>query len=240
MSIFGGYLRRSLNRLATRVKGKEYAIDENIPVKSLVSLGARRSTSMLRGGWFSRFAASAIDWPFVGSDVQIRNRKMVTFGRGVSVGKGSIIDGLSRRGLEFGDNVTIGPYSIIEATGVVTNLGVGCFIGARSGVGAFSYIGAAGGVEIGSDVIMGQRVSFHSENHNFADTSIPIREQGINRKGIKVEDDCWIGANVVFLDGAHVGTGCVIAAGSVVRGSIPPYSVAAGVPTKVIRSRKCS
>jgi acetyltransferase-like isoleucine patch superfamily enzyme len=61
--------------------------------------------------------------------------------------------------------------------------------------------------------------------------------QGVNSKGIVVEDDCWVGANTTFLDGAHVGHGCVIGAGSVVRGEIPPYSIVVGAPARVIRSR---
>jgi acetyltransferase-like isoleucine patch superfamily enzyme len=60
----------------------------------------------------------------------------------------------------------------------------------------------------------------------------------VNRKGIVVGDDCWIGAKVTFLDGAHVGKGSVIAAGAVVRGEIPPYSIAVGVPARVIKFRK--
>jgi acetyltransferase-like isoleucine patch superfamily enzyme len=84
---------------------------------------------------------------------------------------------------------------------------------------------------------MGQRVSFHSENHKFDRIDIPIRLQGVSRQGITIEDDCWVGANVTFLDGAHVGRGCVIGAGSVVKGTIPPYSVIAGAPAKVLRSR---
>lgn len=113
-------------------------------------------------------------------------------------------------------------------------------IGDNTGIGSHSFIGGAGGVQIGSDVIMGQWVSFHPENHNHEDLVKPIRLQGVNRKGIFIEDDCWIGAKVTFLDGAHVGRGCVIAAGAVVRGHIPPYSIAGGVPARVIRSRKVS
>jgi acetyltransferase-like isoleucine patch superfamily enzyme len=52
-----------------------------------------------------------------------------------------------------------------------------------------------------------------------------------------IEDDCWVGANTTFLDGAHVGRGCVIAAGSLVRGEIPPYSVLVGSPARVLKSR---
>jgi acetyltransferase-like isoleucine patch superfamily enzyme len=84
---------------------------------------------------------------------------------------------------------------------------------------------------------MGQHVGFHPENHNFDRTDIPIREQGTTRLGITIEDDVWVGSNAIFLDGAHVGKGCVIGAGSVVRGNIPAYSIAVGVPAKVVRSR---
>jgi acetyltransferase-like isoleucine patch superfamily enzyme len=85
---------------------------------------------------------------------------------------------------------------------------------------------------------MGQYVSFHSENHIIDRTDIPIRLQGVVRKGIVIEDDCWVGAKVTFLDGCHVGRGCVVAAGAVVRGEIPAYSIIGGVPAKVIRSRE--
>jgi acetyltransferase-like isoleucine patch superfamily enzyme len=79
---------------------------------------------------------------------------------------------------------------------------------------------------------MGQHVSFHPENHVYDRTDIPIRSQGTTRLGITIEDDVWVGANVTFLDGAVVGRGCVIGAGSVVRGKIPPYCIAIGVPAK--------
>jgi acetyltransferase-like isoleucine patch superfamily enzyme len=52
-----------------------------------------------------------------------------------------------------------------------------------------------------------------------------------------VEDDCWIGSNVTFLDGVHVGRGCVIGAGAVVNGTIPDNSIAVGVPAKVVGTR---
>jgi len=170
--------------------------------------------------------------------VELRNRKMISFSKGVTIGKNSVIDGLSREGVKIGDCVSIGQFCIIEATGVISDIGKGLCIGANSGLGAFSFIGAAGGVDIGGNVIMGQKVSFHSENHVHDKTGMPIRTQGVTRKGIVVDDDCWIGAGVIFLDGAHVGTGCIIAAGAVVRGNIPPYSIAGGVPAKVIRSRE--
>ena len=148
----------------------------------------------------------------------------------------SIIDGLMRKGVVLGDNVKIGAYSVIVGA-PASNLGEGISMGANSAVDAFSFLGSSGFISIGENVIMGQHVGFHPENHNFDRTDIPIREQGTTRVGIIIEDDVWVGSNAIFLDGAHVGKGCVIGAGSVVRGNIPPYSIAVGVPAKVVRSR---
>lgn len=58
-----------------------------------------------------------------------------------------------------------------------------------------------------------------------------------NDRGITIAEDVWIGANAIILDGVEVGRGAVIAAGSVVTSSVPPYAITAGVPAKRIRSR---
>ena len=99
-------------------------------------------------------------------------------------------------------------------------------------------IRCAGGVEIGDNTIFGNYVSLHSENHNFANVETPIRCQGVNRKGIVIGEDCWIGAKVTILDGTKIGNGCIVAAGAVVRGEIPEYSIIGGIPAKVIKMRK--
>lgn len=225
-------LRLILEKMARRYRGPNYGIDSSVPSSALVGFGMRRMLGMMRGIalWGSPV--------FLGENVKLRNRKFISFGKGVTLGRGVLIDGLSRSGVRLGNCVNIGAYSIIEATGVLSRMGEGCSIGSNSAMGPFSYVGAAGGVKIGEDVIMGQRVSFHAENHIYERIDLPIRAQGVTRQGIVIEDDCWIGSNAVFLDGAHVGQGCVIGAGSVVRGAIPSYSVAVGVPARVIKSRK--
>lgn len=232
-------MRWLIAKAARAYKGPDYTIDPAIGSWALLNFATRRGAAllrcMLRG---IKFSLNPRELVFVGRDVRIHNRRGVKFGRGVTLGDHVLINGLARKGITIGDSVNIGAYTIVQATSVLWDVGEGCSIGARSGLGEFSYIGAAGGVWIGEDVIMGQRVSFHSENHHFQRIDIPVRAQGIERKGITIESDCWIGANVVFLDGAHVGKGCVIGAGAVVRGVIPPYSIAVGVPARVIRSRK--
>lgn len=221
-----------------RVKGDGFTIDHRIPTILLIQFVLRRVIALMRclikGVVFSFNPRKLV---FLGSGVELRNRRMIHFGRGVTIGRGAILDGLAEEGLVLGNGVTLGPYAIVESTGVLSKLGRGCRFGDYSSVGAYSYIGAAGGVWIGCNVIMGQRVSFHAENHNCDRLDIPIREQGVNRKGITVEDDCWVGAGVIFLDGAYIEKGCVIGAGAVVRGRIPANSIAAGVPARVIKFR---
>lgn len=223
-----------INNIAKSIKGDLYQLDSSIPISALVGIAYRRLVFLLRSvrrglGWKKKI--------FIGSNVELRNRRFIQLGYGVTLGNSVLIDGLSREGVALGNHVNIGDYTRLEASGTIADIGKGIKIGNNSGIGAFSFIGGAGGVVIGNDVIMGQWVSFHPENHNYDSLDLPIRLQGVNRQGIVIEDDCWIGAKVTFLDGAHVGKGCVIAAGAVVRGVIPPYSIAGGVPAKVIKSR---
>jgi acetyltransferase-like isoleucine patch superfamily enzyme len=223
-----------LNKAAKTIKGKSYQVDSSIPITAIASIAYRRLVCIVRS------VIRGFPWKkkiFIGRNVELRNRQLIQLGYGVTLGNAVLIDGLSREGVILGDQVNIGDYTRIEASGTITDIGRGIKIGNNSAISSFSFIGGAGGVTIGNDVIMGQWVSFHPENHNYDSLDLPIRLQGVNRKGIVVEDDCWIGAKVTFLDGAHVGKGCVIAAGAVVRGAIPPYSIAAGVPAKVIKSR---
>ncbi|MNR50419.1 2,3,4,5-tetrahydropyridine-2,6-dicarboxylate N-acetyltransferase [compost metagenome] len=76
-------------------------------------------------------------------------------------------------------------------------------------------------------------------NHEFRDKSRPIREQGFqeSRGGIVIEDDVWLGANCVLLDGTILRKGCVIAAGSIVRGTVEAYSITGGNPLRTLGYR---
>lgn len=225
-----------VNRFAQSLRGGSYNIDPTIPVTHIISISLFRITCLIRS--FFRFGYPPKMKIFLASGVKISCKNLLALKSGVSIGENVNINALSKNGIKLGKNVSIGDYCRLEASGTITDIGLGIEIGDNSGIGAYSFVGGAGGVKIGSDVIMGQWVSFHPENHNHENLDKPIRLQGVNRKGITVEDDCWIGAKATFLDGAHVGRGCVIAAGAVVRGHIPPYSIAGGVPARVIRSRK--
>jgi acetyltransferase-like isoleucine patch superfamily enzyme len=111
-------------------------------------------------------------------------------------------------------------------------------IGGGTVIGAFTCIHGPGHIKIGESCLIASHVGIYANNHNFADISRRIIDQGVTRKGIVIEDDCWLGTGVIVLDGVTIGQGSVIGAGAVVTKSIPPYSVAVGVPAKVISSRK--
>ena len=77
----------------------------------------------------------------------------------------------------------------------------------------------------------------YANNHNFADPNRPICQQGNSYKGIVIEEDSWLGSGVRVLDGVTIGRGSVVGSGAVVTKSLPPYSIAVGVPAKVIGRR---
>lgn len=230
------FLYRCLEEGLRFLKRQEYRLDRSIPLSLLAGTLVRRSGWLARGVLRCFVLQRRLRLVFMAPGVNLRNSSLIRFGKAVTLERGVVIDGLSHEGIELGNNVMIGPYSVIRAS-VLSNVGAGIRIGSGSSVDAYSYIGAGGPITIGENVIMGQHISFHAENHNYERTDVPIKHQGTRRRGIVIEDDCWVGANTTFLDGAHVGRGCVIAAGTIVRGEVPPYSVAAGVPARVLRTR---
>lgn len=111
----------------------------------------------------------------------------------------------------------------------------GIWIGENCVIGPYNIIMGHGGTHIGNNVIIAPRVSILPVNHNYDDASQPIREQGLDTQGIVIEDDVWIGAGAILLDGVRVGKGSVVGAGSVITRDVPPYSLVAGSPAKLIK-----
>jgi acetyltransferase-like isoleucine patch superfamily enzyme len=174
---------------------------------------------------------------FIGSHVRLRHARKVHAGQSVILEENVTIDALSENGVMFGNNVTIAKYSTIQCTGVIQELGVGVEIGDNSAVGAYSFLGGQGGIKIGQNVIMGPKVNIFSENHSFDQLDVPIRMQHTTRKGVVIEDNCWIGANSTIVDGVTIHSGCVVAAGSVVTKDVPPNTIVGGVPAREIGKR---
>ena len=109
-------------------------------------------------------------------------------------------------------------------------------LGARSVINSGCVLYTGNGISIGADVLIAANCTLAPTNHEFRDPEKPIRDQGFmpSRGGIVIEDDVWIGANCVLLDGAVLRKGCIIAAGSVVRDERPALSISAGAPAKTV------
>lgn len=219
-------------------KDPSYQLDSRISLNDLVELLAIRGISALRGFFIKPRLRASKGILFIGKRVTLRHKRKMSVGRSVIIDDHVTIDALSQKGVVLGNNVTLARFTTIQCTGVIQELGVGIQIGDNSAVGAFSFLGAQGGITIGSNVIMGPMVTMHAENHSFDLINIPIRLQPAFRKGIEIEDNCWIGAKATIVDGVHVGAGSVVAAGAVVTKDVKPNSVVAGIPAKIIRMRE--
>lgn len=131
------------------------------------------------------------------------------------------------------NHFSIGNRSVIEDFSTINN-GVGdVIIGENSLIGLGNVI--IGPVKIGNHVILAQNIVASGLNHNYSDIRQPIHQQGVTVMPITIEDECWIGANVVITAGVTIGRHSVIAAGSVVTKNVPPYSVAVGNPSRIIK-----
>jgi acetyltransferase-like isoleucine patch superfamily enzyme len=231
-------MRKFLQQVIRKLKSDpHYTIDPAVPTTALVTVLKERGFAYGRG-WFRKpFLGGSQGAFFAGRRVQILNSRLLFIGGSVTLEDDVKIDALSRHGIHIGNNVSVGRFSVIECTGILTHLGEGFWIGDNSNLGDYNFVGAAGGVRIGSRVLIGQSVRFHSENHVFTRKDIPIQEQGVTNAGIVVEDDVWLGSGAVVLDGVPIGRGAVVAAGSVVTKDVPPYAVVGGAPAKVLKFR---
>ena len=173
----------------------------------------------------------------LGKGVTFFNISKIHYGKFLRLGNQVYVSALSKNGIQFGDNVSIGAFSRVIVSTSLNEIGDKISIGNNVGIGEFAYLGGAGSLEIGDECIIGQYLSCHPENHNYQDTTISIRHQGVTRKGIKIGKNCWIGSKVTILDGVTIGNGSIIAAGSVVTKSFPENSIIGGVPAKLLKTR---
>jgi acetyltransferase-like isoleucine patch superfamily enzyme len=104
-------------------------------------------------------------------------------------------------------------------------------------LGSYTVIYGHGGVTIGKDTLIATHSRILSSNHTIPDRNTRIRSKPDILLPTTIGEDVWIGAGATILGGVTVGDGCVVGAGAVVTHDLPPYSVAVGVPAKVIRIR---
>jgi acetyltransferase-like isoleucine patch superfamily enzyme len=97
-----------------------------------------------------------------------------------------------------------------------------------------------GGLTVGNHCMIGGGTLISGVNHGYAQFDIPMRNQPTSELPVVIENDVWIGMGVKVLPGVRIGAGSIIGAGSVVTGDISPYSIAMGIPCKVIKQREPS
>ena len=169
-----------------------------------------------RPRWFVRLLAPLYQHRAWSSKVYWSVRMDTPPYRRFCLGKKSVIESYCCINNAVGD-VTIGDY---------TRIGIHCTV--------------IGPVCIGNHVNLAQGITVTALNHNFTDANSMIDEQGISTKPVIIDDDVWIGANAVILPGITIGRHVVVAAGAVVTKDVPPYSLVAGVPARVIKQLEVS
>jgi acetyltransferase-like isoleucine patch superfamily enzyme len=158
----------------------------------------------------------------------------LVIGKGVTIEPGAVIE----VGHKLGKGViTIGNNSLIRRYAILSSHGGDISIGSNCGVQSFSILYGLGGLEIGDWTRIAAHCVLVPANHIFEDPLIEIKKQGLDKKGIRIGTDVWIGTNCSVLDGVTIGSGAVIGAGSVVTGDIPRLAVAAGCPARILRYR---
>lgn len=155
-----------------------------------------------------------------------------TIGKNVKFYEGIRIVGNSPGAIAIGNDVRI-LKGVTMSTTPEGKIRIGN--GVHIGEGSVIYSGV--GIKIGDGVIIGPQNIIVDLDHRFQNSELPIHQQGMIGKEISIEDDVWIASQCVVIKGVTIGKGSVIGAGSIVNKNIPPYSVAAGVPAKVVKKR---
>jgi acetyltransferase-like isoleucine patch superfamily enzyme len=162
---------------------------------------------------------------------KLRNPHIITEGF-VFLGKN--VELYARRGygrLVLGRWVHIGQGNAIRAHEGSLRIGDKCVFGKDNTVNCYLDI------EFGAATIVADWVYVCDFDHVFSDITVPIKDQGIVKSPVRIGPDVWVGTKVTVLRGVTVGQGTVLAAHTVVNKDLPPYSVAVGVPARVVRDR---
>ena len=144
---------------------------------------------------------------------------------------GNVLEALLEGRLEVGAQALLEPGVWLTAPGSARlRIGAGTFLNLGVMIAAMEL------VEIGDHCMLANGCFVSDASHRFEDPELPVPWQGFESKGpTRIGDNCWLGANVIVTSGVTIGQRCVIGANSVVTTSLPPFSIAAGAPAKVLR-----
>jgi acetyltransferase-like isoleucine patch superfamily enzyme len=232
--MFAEWMRKRMARL----KGMDAAALGDWHTREWLHFSIMLAGRIARGLFVKVRLGAAPGLVLCGPRVVLYHPRGIRAGRGLNLEEGCEITGLSKRGIELGTRCTVGRFAAIRPTNIlVGEAGEGLKMGDESNIGPYAYVGCSGFIEIGNRVMMGPRVNLLAERHAADRADVPMKSLGVERSFIRIEDDCWIGANATILAGVTVGHGSIVGAGAVVTRDVPPFSVIAGVPARVLRTR---
>lgn len=175
--------------------------------------------------------------PLIEHNVRLLSPANIRLGKNVYLDSGVFLNALPA-GISIGDGTSLMHGVIFHVFNYRDLPKAGIWVGKHCFFGEYTCIRGQGGVHIGDGVYTGTQVQIAAVNHVFTDPDRYIKDQGITAEGITIEDDVWLASNAVVVDGVTIGKGSVIGAGAVVNKNLPPYSVAVGVPARVIKDRR--
>ena len=156
--------------------------------------------------------------------------------KAINIGPSTSILGGARINASSG-SILIGERCYVDTNVMILSRGGKIVIGNHTSFNPNCIIYGQGGLSIGNDVRIAAQVMIIPFNHGHTNRDQRICDQEIDKKGIKIENNIWIGAGAKILDGVTIGEGSIVGAGSVVSKDVPKYSIVAGVPARVIRKR---
>jgi len=189
--------------------------------------------SVLRSRTYGAVLGAVGPGCFIERGVRWQVPRSVYLGRRVMVGEGCFVDANSPDSrIELQDDVWLSRDCYL-----VVGPGVEIVVGPQTYIGHRCLFYGHGGIRLGRDVLLANDVQLICGNHTFARREVPIRAQPTVERPIVIGDDVWLGSSVIVLGGVTIGRGAVVGAGAVVTHSLPPYSIALGVPARIVGQR---
>lgn len=184
-------------------------------VKIITSI--KTNVKKLRWRFYSKRFGSVTGYVKMGKEITIQHPECLHFGKDIGVGNYTyFLPCTEFAGIKFTPKIIVGD---------------GTWIGVRNSFASIDRI------EIGKNVLFAGYVHITDHSHGYEDIDKPIKRQKLITKGpVIIEDDCWLGFGCEILSGVHVGRHAIVAARAVVTHDVPPYSIVAGNPAKVIKA----
>ncbi|MDQ3348931.1 MAG: acyltransferase [Acidobacteriota bacterium] len=169
-----------------------------------------------------------------GQNVVLRHPHKIRIGDNVVIDDNCLVDakGETNAGITIGNGVFVGRNTILSCKNGDIDLADG------ANVGFNCEIFSASRVSVGRDTLIAAYCYLIGGDHAFSDPSMPIIAQERRSAGITVGHEAWLGAGVKILDGVTVGDRAIVGAAAVVRESVPPGAIAAGIPARILGQRE--